>query len=119
MSFDDKNIALLKRISLGDSDAFRIFYDENYVNVYRFASYFIKKHEIIEEVVADVFFNIWDKRKRLSAIENFKSMLYTMTRNKELDYIRAFKHQFSIDEISVGIESKEMYIMGQSIFLGI
>lgn len=55
---------LINRIAEEDNGAFRIFYNTYYVKVYRYASYFVKKKEIREEITPDVFSLIWLNRKR-------------------------------------------------------
>lgn len=86
MSEDLKS--LINRIAEEDNGAFRIFYNNYYVKVYRYASYFVKKKEIREEITSDVFSFIWLNRKRLPKIENLEGYLYTIIRNTSLSYIK-------------------------------
>ena len=79
---------LLKQIAAGDNDAFRLFYDRYYLQVYRFASYFVESSLLIEEIVSDVFCIIWQRREKLSQIEYFERYLYTITKNKAFYYLR-------------------------------
>jgi len=82
---------LLKRIAADDDDAFRLFYDIYYLEVYRFASYFITSSLLIEEIVSDVFCVIWQNRSRLSQIDYFERYLYTITKNKAFHYLQSEK----------------------------
>lgn len=82
------NDVLLYKIAGGDEEAFRIFYDSYYLQVYRFASYFADSSLLIEEVVSDVFCIIWEYRKKLSEIDSFDKYLYTITKNRALYYLR-------------------------------
>ena len=57
------NKLLLCKISEGDEVAFRLLFDIYYQKLFHFALYFIKSKELAEEVVSDVFFIIWKRRK--------------------------------------------------------
>lgn len=83
-----KSNTLLKQIAAGDNNAFRLFYDQNYWQVYRFASYFTDSSLLIEEIVSDVFCIIWENRKKLSQIDYFEKYLYAMIKHKALYYLR-------------------------------
>ncbi|MDR2921572.1 MAG: RNA polymerase sigma-70 factor [Tannerella sp.] len=89
---------LLKRIAADDNEAFRLFYDRYYLQVYRFASYFVDSSLLIEEIVSDVFCIIWQHRKRLSQIDYFERYLYTITKNKAFHYLRS-ENKMSLTEL--------------------
>jgi RNA polymerase sigma-70 factor (ECF subfamily) len=99
---------LLKRIAEDDSKAFQLFYDNYYIQIYRFTSYYIKREEIREEIVSDVFLTIWQNRRNLENINNIKAYLYTVTRNRALYFINNSKDSknVAIDEIPLGITSE-------------
>lgn len=98
---------LLRKISQGSLDAFRIFYDNYYSLINRFTSYFISSNESREEIVSDVFLSIWQNQKKLIDIKNFNSFLYTMIHNRSIDYIKKNKDTVSIDTITLGIKSED------------
>jgi RNA polymerase sigma-70 factor (ECF subfamily) len=82
---DEKNLVL--KISKGDRTAFRLFYDYYSQKVYRYSKYFIKHKETCEEIVSDVFMNIWHNKENLPSVENMESYLFIITRNKAYNYI--------------------------------
>ncbi|MFV0536184.1 MAG: RNA polymerase sigma factor [Dysgonomonas sp.] len=93
--------ALLTRIAEDDSNAFRLFYDIFYPQVYKFASYYIKTPILREEIVSDVFFSIWQNRKKNTKIKDIKAYIYIVTKNKALSYLdSASKLNFSSIEDS-------------------
>ena len=65
--------------------------------MYHFAWSFIKSKELSEEIVSDVFINVWEKRKELSGIKNLKVYLYVATRNITLNYLDKQKRASFID----------------------
>lgn len=67
-----------------------------------FAMGFLKNREISEEIVSDVFVNIWNNRAQLESIINLKSYLFVSVRNGCLSYLRKVKNEkiISIDSVS-------------------
>jgi RNA polymerase sigma-70 factor (ECF subfamily) len=59
-----------------------------YKRLCQFAFLLIHSEEISEEVVLDVFINVWTKRNQLSQIRHIRSFLYTSVRNHAIDYQR-------------------------------
>jgi len=57
----------------------------------RFATHFLKNEEQARDVVQDVFLKLWQKRDKLSEIENMEAFAMRMTRNRCLDVLRANK----------------------------
>ncbi|HEX3009105.1 MAG TPA: RNA polymerase sigma-70 factor [Bacteroidales bacterium] len=104
MSVSDIVKKLILKISEGDSGAFGSFYDMYFQQVFQFSRYFIKSEHICQEVVSDVFFKIWQNRKKLSEIESMEAYLYTLTKNKSLDHLDAVSRKPSFaDDIPLGI----------------
>ena len=101
---------LQDRIAQND-DAFA--YKELFVSFYnpllRFAITMVKSKEQAEEVVSDVFINIWEKRKRIGSITNLKVYLFIAVKNTALNYLSRQNKNLtdSIDE--AGIELKSIY----------
>ena len=56
---------------------------------------------LAEEIVSDVFFNIWVKRKSLKITGSIKSYLYKAARNQAISYMRrpSFKYETLEEEI--------------------
>lgn len=79
---------LIKQISQGNESAFRTFYDLYYARLYRYAFKFIQSDFLCEELISDVYVKIWNNRKNLVQIENFKFYLYVSVKNQALTYLR-------------------------------
>lgn len=77
---------LLFSVSIDNRGAFERFYNLYYDQVFRFAYYCLGEKEACREVVADVFFSVWQSRKRLRDIENIDTYLYIVVRNEALRY---------------------------------
>jgi RNA polymerase sigma-70 factor (ECF subfamily) len=98
--------SLLNRVSdKSDELAFRELFNLFSDGLYRFSFSILKNKELAEEVVSDVFFNIWVHRGTISKIENFKSYLFTSARNISLNYLQKEKRMKTIwmEDVSVSL----------------
>ncbi|TKG95468.1 RNA polymerase sigma-70 factor [Puteibacter caeruleilacunae] len=82
---------LLKRISEGDELAFELLYRRYYARLCAFANKFLFDHAAAEEVVQDVFFNIWEGRALLDDEQALKSYLFRSVQNRSLNVIASNK----------------------------
>ena len=85
---------LLRRIALGERAAFEALYDR-YVNIlYASALKFVKEDADAQDVVQDVFIQIWDKAKLYDPAKG-KPLTWalTLTRNRSIDRIRAIQRR--------------------------
>jgi RNA polymerase sigma-70 factor (ECF subfamily) len=75
-------------------------YEHYSPRLFQFAYAIIHSREIAEEIVADVFLQIWQKRVRVGALENLNWYLYITTRNISYTYYRKNnrRRQFDFDE---------------------
>jgi RNA polymerase sigma-70 factor (ECF subfamily) len=86
MDKSDQIRDLLIEVSKGDTDSFRLFYDTFFKKVLQFSHYFVHSDEVCEEIVSEVFTNIWLNKEKLSDIENIESYLFIITRNLAFNY---------------------------------
>lgn len=97
---------LARLISEDNRKAFNMLFEVYYDEVFRFAYYFLKDKEACRDVVLDVFFSIWQSRKKLREITNMEAYLYIVTKNTTAHYLSKNKgrNTVSLDEIPVQIE---------------
>ncbi|NJO69979.1 MAG: RNA polymerase sigma-70 factor [Bacteroidetes bacterium] len=79
---------ILGRIKGGDEKAFEKLYRSYFSMLCMFSYRFVKKTEIAEEIVQDVFFHIWEKRHQFELTTSFKSYLYKSVHNNSLKHLR-------------------------------
>ncbi|TAD84510.1 MAG: RNA polymerase sigma-70 factor [Bacteroidetes bacterium] len=60
----------------------------------KFVGSMVQPKEAAEEIVLDVFMRIWEKRKTLDHVNNFKLYLYVSARNHAVNYLRSKNHQY-------------------------
>ena len=71
-----------------DKQAFNELFLTYYEKLVQFAVHFLTKTEVAEDIVADIFSNIWMKPGKLSGINNVEAYLYTAVKNACFDQIR-------------------------------
>jgi RNA polymerase sigma-70 factor (family 1) len=99
---------LISQISLGNSDAFSRFFELYSSKVFQFSRYFLRSRETCEEVVSDVFINIWQNKEKLAEVNHIDAYLYVLTRNKAYNYLDKISRvpEF-ISEIPVEIQADD------------
>ena len=80
--------ALLTAIQNSDAEAFSEFVKRYWKRTYQIAFAKIRSHDVTEEVVQDLFANLWSKRESLS-ISNVYAYIQTIIRNRSISYIRS------------------------------
>lgn len=89
-------------IANGDQKKFSQMMELTSEELLWFAIGFLKNKEIAEEVVSDVYVNIWNNRAHLEKINNLKSYLFVSVRNGCLSHLRKVKNEkhISIDSVN-------------------
>jgi RNA polymerase sigma-70 factor (ECF subfamily) len=98
VKFDIVEIQL--RLAQGDEAAFKTLYEYYSPRLYQFAYAIIHSREVAEEIVADVFLQIWQKRVRIGSLDNLNWYLHITTRNIAYSYYRKNNRRknFNFDE---------------------
>jgi len=87
--YEEENI-LIERLRKGDMHAFEQLFKEYYEMLCYFANRFIDNMPVAEEMVADVYTSVWEKRETLLISSSFRAYIYRAVRNRCLNHI---KHQ--------------------------
>lgn len=78
----------LKIVFEDDHEAFKKLFFEFYPSLCVFAGRYISSSETCEDVVQEVFLNIWKNRKSLNIHSSFRNFLVTSVRNSCTDLLR-------------------------------
>lgn len=79
---------LLEDIIKRSSDsAFRELYYQCYDRFFRIAYYYLQRDEWAQEVVLDVFLNIWNNRAALSDVKNFSNYSFVLIKNAAINFL--------------------------------
>lgn len=85
---DKKNHILISFEALTIKEYKKIF-EQFYSDLCNFAYSFVKRAEIAEDIVQDVFLMIWENRQKLQLHTSLRSYLFTSVRNKSLNYLKS------------------------------
>jgi RNA polymerase sigma-70 factor (ECF subfamily) len=88
----------LRKIRKGDLDSFESLFHQYYPGLCGYAESLLGKSEVAEEVVQDVFYNIWKNRETLRITRNLQSYLYRSAYNNSMMYLRKMRREFFLDD---------------------
>lgn len=92
-----------------DAFAYKELFVSFYNSLLRFALTLVKSKEQAEEIVSDVFTNIWEKRKRIDSISNLKVYLFIAVKNTSLNYLSRQNKNLTDNVDEAGIEFRSVY----------
>ena len=98
MRLEDNEI---NRIINGDEIAYHRFMKYYSSRLYHYAFALLGQKESAEEIVSDVFFEVWKNRKNLAEIANTNAWIQTITYRKAISFLRkeTGKHELSFSDI--------------------
>jgi len=85
--------ALLQLMSGDDQEAFTMIYDRYWQELFVTAAKALRSRQEAEDVVQDVFFSLWRRRKELVIEESLSAYLHTSIRYKAIHYIEKNIHR--------------------------
>lgn len=84
----DLHLRIKSQISKGNQLALQQLMDLMADDLSIFAQGFVKCKDRAEEIVSDVFYKLWCKRKQIHEIKNLNAYLFVSVRNGALSYLR-------------------------------
>jgi RNA polymerase sigma-70 factor (ECF subfamily) len=84
--------ALLAAIRKGDYVCYNQLFARYYTRLCQYVYSFLENKEDTEDVVQELFLNIWNNRRKTAIRENGAGYLYTMAKNMSLNHLRATKN---------------------------
>jgi RNA polymerase sigma-70 factor (ECF subfamily) len=79
---------LINRLASGDADAFTTVYRQHYQRVYYYAKTFLPDKHDAEDITADTFIKLWNRRDSFKSISGINSFLHITARNSCYDFLR-------------------------------
>jgi RNA polymerase sigma-70 factor (ECF subfamily) len=86
-----------RKIQSGDVVAFSSLFKNHYSPLYQFAGRYVKDAQTAENIVQNVFVDLWTKKEKLEIKISLKSYLYQMVRNQALNFLNNEKRLISIE----------------------
>ncbi|GAB3809067.1 RNA polymerase sigma-70 factor [Spirosoma humi] len=87
MDNKQSDLHLIYLMKEDDSKALDCLFRKYYAPLCRFAAQLSKRDDIAQEIVADVFVRLWEKRKTLNLQYHVRSYLYKATRYTAINYL--------------------------------
>ena len=89
MNFKEKTDTELATLLIRDNEAaFSELYVRYKDNLYYFCLHLLKSKEEANDIVQEIFIRLWESRSFINPELSFSSFLYTMARNRILNYFR-------------------------------
>ena len=98
--------ALIRRIASGDRGAMQTLYARYHVRVYRFLLRLTRNPSSAEELISDVFFDVWQQAGRFEGRSAVGTWLLSIARFKALSHLRRRPHEELDDEIAESLEDE-------------
>ena len=74
-----------------DEKVFKNLFEDHYTALCRFAAGYLADQDTAEEIVQQVFINLWNQRQTIDPEKQIKSYLFTAVKNRCLNHIRDHK----------------------------
>ncbi|MDR0892159.1 MAG: sigma-70 family RNA polymerase sigma factor [Mediterranea sp.] len=79
---------MLEKVGRDEPGAFTQFFNLYYNQVVRFAYHYVREKGICFEIVTNVFFSLWQSRRKLPLITNMNAYLFIAVRNEVQRYAK-------------------------------
>ena len=102
---------ILKEISKKNEQVFKTFFDKHYAELVIVANGYLFDQDASEDLVQEIFIYIWEHADRLKIETSLKGYLYTMTRNRSLNYLKSLKitDDLSILELNINLITEHVF----------
>lgn len=104
MANSDRLIQLVRQIKQGNELAFETIFFESYEELCKCAWKYVRSMDEAKGIVQDVFAEVWENRKKLDTKKNFRGYMFSMTKNKSLNYI---KHQKVVENNKKEVSARQ------------
>lgn len=98
---------IIQQLIAGDNTAFESIFREHYPILVGFAGKFVEEHAVAEELVQELFVQIWEKRENLHLSGSLKSYLFTSVRNSALNHLKHLKVRKGYQDYMVARETPQ------------
>lgn len=94
----------MEKQSSTETRTFTSVYIAYFPKLVRFARGYVMSSEDAENIIQDVFLHLWEQRKVLDELTNLNAWLFTMTKNKCIDY---YRHKSMVDSCMESLDRVE------------
>src|SRR5437868_7248287 len=98
--------ALIGRIAAGDKLAMHLLFGRHHVRVYRFVLRLVRDQTKAEDLISDVFLDVWRQADKFEARSQVSTWLLAIARYKALSALRRRPDEELDDETAAAIEDQ-------------
>src|SRR5262245_25709085 len=102
-NLDRSDRGLLKEIAAGDRHAMRLIFARHKTKVYRFVARIIGDESKAEDVVSEVFFEVWRQASRFEGRSEVATWIFAIARHKAISIKNEHKHEVLEDGVAESI----------------
>jgi RNA polymerase sigma-70 factor (ECF subfamily) len=84
----EETAAGARQLAARDAEAFKHLFDTYFDRLYRYAYRYLQSAEESQDLVHDVFLQIWRQRRRVGLEQDLRAYLYATTRNQALNRLK-------------------------------
>lgn len=100
----------LIHLSKGNKESLAFFHREYRAKVFHYCFRFVRDREVAQEITLDVFLKLWEKRAKLEQDRSVNGLLFKITRDFSLTYLRKVakddrKRKEFVDHYMVSVEN--------------
>ena len=95
---------LIVRIATGDKLAMQVLFARHHVRVYRFVLRLVRSETLAEDVISEVFLDVWRQAAKFEARSAVSTWLLAIARFKALSSLRKRSEEALDDETAAAIE---------------
>jgi len=97
---------LISRIASGDRLAMQVLFARHHVRVFRFVLRFVKDEGTAEDMISEVFLDVWRQAGRFEGRSSVGTFLLAIARNKALSAVRKRREEGLDDDVAGQIEDE-------------
>lgn len=114
----------ISEIQAGNAECFEFLFRNYYYGLCRFVAGIIKSPSVAEDIVQDVFLNIWQNKKDWLPHGNIKTYLYKASKNCAINYLKHLTvvnnwAEFSTEHMASSCDNLENEYIQKEILLSI
>ncbi len=84
---NQSELALIRKIQQGDKETFARIFRTHYTDLFYFIKRYVKYSEVCENLIQDLFLNIWISREEWHPKGSLRDYLFRAARNRAFDYL--------------------------------
>lgn len=104
--------------SINRKEVFEKLFNDYYGILVYYALKYVKRDDVAEDLVQDLFLSLWEKQVTFNSIPAFRSFLYTSIKNSALDYLKheAVESQYIQDSLDKKIPLHDNPVQKEEVY---